>query len=233
MTAITVAVLAYNEHQNIVPVLEELDAWRSGFHADVEVLVVDDGSSDDTAELAESYGARVLRRAQNGGMGAALKTAARAARGEWLTFLPADGQIPPESVQTLYEARGDAALVLSVYRLRNDGAARKVLSWGVRALITVVHGVRLRSEGPYLIRTSLLDPDQLDADTFFLNFEVPIRALRAGLKAAEVTIECRPRLAGVSKTARPGRALQVGAELLRLRRRLLTDALRRARGADS
>jgi hypothetical protein len=109
--------------------------------------------------------------------------------------------------------------VLSVYDHRDDGLDRTILSAGVRALITLVHGVRLRSDGPYLIRRSLFVPAELPPDTFFLNFELPIRALAAGLTARTVTIACRPRRAGVSKSTGWKRVAGVAKDHIDLRRR--------------
>lgn len=222
---LSVVVLAYDEADNLGPVLGELCAWLDARGLDAELLVVDDGSTDDTsgvarAALAGRPGA-VLRHEVNRGMGAGLKTGVRAARAPWVTFLPADGQIPPEAVGTLFDAREGADVVLSVYEDRDDGWHRKVLSAGVRALITVVHGVRLRSEGPYLFRRTLFDERQLPPDTFFLNFEFPLRVLAAGLRVATVTVPCRPRRSGQSKAASTRRAWGVARELLELRVRRL------------
>lgn len=231
--SLSVVVLAYDEEDNVEPVLDELFRWLDAHLPDAEVLVVDDGSRDGTAAAArrvlEGRRGRVLSHPTNRGMGAGLKTGVQAARGEWVTFLPADGQIEPQAIGTLWEARRDADLVLSIYADRDDGAARAVLSWGVRALIAAVHGVRLHSDGPYLFRRSLFDPTQLEADSFFLNFEFPIRALAAGLRVTTVTIRCRPRRSGRSKTARVGRVLGVARELADFRRRRLREALARAR----
>lgn len=229
---LTVAILAFDEEENLPSVLAELFAYLDEVVPGTEVIVIDDGSSDDTASVAErcleGRPGRVIRHPRNRGMGAGLKTAATAARSDWFTFLPADGQIPPEAVGTLLAARDDgptADLVLSVYDHRDDGKLRKVLSWGVRTLIRAVHGVRMRSDGPYLIRRRLFDPEQLAPNTFFLNFELPIRAGAADLRTRTVTVPCRPRLAGVSKTARPGRALGVAKDLLAMRRRRIRETL--------
>jgi len=104
------------------------------------------------------------------------------------------------------------------------------LSWGVRALITVVHGVRLRSDGPYLFRRALFDPTQLPPDTFFLNFEFPIRAIAAGLRVATVTVPCRPRVAGHSKSTGIARIAGVARDLVSLRARRARESARRALG---
>lgn len=228
--AISIIVFAYDEEENIGPVLGELRAWLEANEPDAEIVFVDDGSRDRTSEAAANALAGMphvlLRHETNRGIGAALKTGVAAARGAWITFLPADGQIAPDAIATLRDAqrRSGADVVLSVYDRRDDGWDRKVFSFGVRALIAGVHGVWLRSDGPYLFRRRLFDPAQLTPDTFFLNFEFPIRALAAGLTAATVVIACRPRRAGHSKSTQWHRIVGVARDLIDLR-------VRRWRGA--
>ncbi len=220
---LALVLFAYNESENVRPVLAELCAWLDAHEPDTEILFVDDGSKDDTLEVARSAlagrRATLLRHDTNRGIGAALKTGVSAAAAPWVTFMPADGQIEPDAIAVLREAArdGQTEVVLSVYDDRNDGFDRKVLSFGVRALITLVHGVRLRSDGPYLFKRNLFDPAQLKPDTFFLNFEFPIRALAAGIRTRTVTIRCRPRIAGVSKSTGLKRVWGVAKDLVDLR----------------
>ena len=232
--SLSVVLFAYNEAENIDPVLSELGEWLATNVPDAEVIFVDDGSTDETAKVAAAAlgsRGRVISHSTNRGIGAGLKSGVRAARGEWVTFLPADGQIAPEAIGTLLSARGDEhRVVFSVYEDRDDGLHRKVLSWGVRALIRGVHGVNVESDGPYLFERVLFDPDQLEPDSFFLNFEFPIRVRRAGVPSTVVTISCRPRLAGVSKSANLSRVFTVGRDLVELRLRSARAAMQRARG---
>jgi glycosyltransferase involved in cell wall biosynthesis len=225
---LAVVVFAYNEAENIVPVLRELCDWLDQHEPSHELIVVDDGSSDQTAEQARKLlagrRAQVLRHTSNRGIGAALKTGVAAARADWVTFMPADGQIEPAALGSLREAASPRAgspvdVVFSVYDDRNDGLDRKLLSLGVRALIAAVHQVVVHSDGPYLFRRTLFDPAQLAPDTFFLNFEFPIRVAGADLPRRTVTIRCRPRRAGVSKSTGLRRIWGVGRDLFALRRR--------------
>lgn len=231
---LSVIVLAYNEEDAAPDTTRELREWLERQRFRWEIVFVDDGCTDETvprtAEVLRGAPHVIVRHERNRGMGAGLKSGSQAARGEWVTFLPADGQVPPEAVGLLFEARHDVDLVLSVYARRDDGLYRKVLSNGVRALILAVHGVRLRSEGPYLFRRRLLDPRQLEPDTFFLNFELPIRALAAGLPHRTVVVPCLPRRAGVSKSSSARTVVAVGRDLLRLRARRLRSTLRRHLG---
>jgi dolichol-phosphate mannosyltransferase len=227
--SLSIIVFAYNEAQNIAPVLGELHAWLRAHEPQSEIVFVDDGSRDDTLQAARAAlataRAKFLRHERNLGIGAALKTAVRACEAPWVTFLPADGQIAPRAIGTLRAAAsgGDVDVVFSTYAARDDGLHRKLLSFGVRALIYSVHGVRMRSDGPYLFRRELFVPEQLKPDTFFLNFEFPIRVLARRLSTRNVVIECRPRRAGVSKSTGWKRIAGVARDLLDLRRRRLQE----------
>lgn len=108
--AVTVLLPTYNEQDAIVTVLDEVVAALADEDIRFEILVVDDGSTDRTAELAERYArdcwrctVRVIRRPHNGGAGAARKTGIRAAAGEVVVMLDADGTYPAASIPRLLE----------------------------------------------------------------------------------------------------------------------------------
>lgn len=223
-------VFAFNEASNVPLVLPGILAWLRARSGPYELVFVDDGSTDGTRALAEQVFAgdprcTVQSHPTNRGIGAALKTGVRAATQPWCTFLPCDGQIPVEQLAllTTAAAREHADVVFSVYRARDDGPHRKVLSAGVRGLIRVVHGVTMRSDGPYLFKRALFDPDLLAPNTFFLNFEFPIRAMRSRVPFATVTIECVPRLTGTSKSTGWKRVAGVARELFDLKVRMLRE----------
>lgn len=206
MIDLSVVVFAYNEAENVPAVLGEIAAWARDRGA--EVVFVDDGSADETlaaarATLAGTPGAQALGLGANRGIGGALKAGVASATRPWVTFLPCDGQIAPGELDALIARadEGDVDVVFSVYRDRDDGALRKALSAGVRGLIRAVHGVSMRSDGPYLFKRGLFSPRELAPDSFFLNFEFPIRAAQRGTASAVVTISCAPRRAGRSKSA--------------------------------
>lgn len=227
--SVSIIVFAYNEADNIAPVLGEVRSWLAKYEPEAELVFVDDGSRDQTLEQAQTaldgWRAKFLRHDVNRGIGAALKTGVAACEAPWVTFLPADGQIAPGAIGSLRGAASDGRVdvVMSTYANRDDGLHRKLLSFGVRALIFGVHGVRMRSDGPYLFRRELFVPDQLPSDTFFLNFEFPIRVLAARRPTRNIVIECRPRRAGHSKSTGWKRIAGVARELLDLRVRRLRE----------
>jgi dolichol-phosphate mannosyltransferase len=226
---LSLVVFAFNEVDNLEFVLTEVDQWAQARCERIEVILVDDGSTDNTAEKARTVSIatpiQIIAHEYNRGIGAALKTGTAHARGDWITFMPADGQIDPNSLSALLAHRIEHQLdlVTSVYADRNDGLHRTVLSWGVRTLIRVFHGVAMASDGPYLFRRSDFDSATLKPDSFFLNFEFPIRMLAANKKVGVVTITCRRRLHGHSKSSGIKTILVIGRDLVDLR-------FRRSRG---
>jgi len=234
---LSVIVFAYDEAEAIAGVLTELADWLRLHERDAEIVFVDDGSRDGTLDVARAAladrPASFVRHPHNMGIGAALKSGVRQARAPWVTFMPADGQIEPAAIATLRAAAADnqVDVVFSTYERRDDGAHRKVLSFGVRALIRLLHGVWLRSDGPYLFRRTLFVPEELPSDTFFLNFEFPIRTLSRGLRTRNVVIACRPRHAGVSKSTGVKRIVGVARDLVLFRVRREREAWAARRGA--
>ncbi len=105
---ISVLIPAFNEEsflRSLIATIRALGDWR-------EILVVDDGSSDETANVARAAGATVVRHPYNKGNGAAVKTAVRRARGEFVLLLDADGQHAPEDIEKLTEKLPDYDLVV-------------------------------------------------------------------------------------------------------------------------
>lgn len=106
--AVTIVIPAFNEGPAIAAVIEAVTAagpWR-------EIVVVDDGSEDGTAAAAASAGATVVRHPYNKGNGAAVKSGIRAARGEYVMVIDADGQHQPEDARRLVAHLGEYDLVV-------------------------------------------------------------------------------------------------------------------------
>lgn len=224
MIDLSVVVFAVNEAENVSSVLGEIYAWVHAHGA--ELVFVDDGSTDDTLSLARqtlagAQNTTVFGLGTNRGIGGALKAGVASATRPWVTFLPCDGQISPDQLDHLVcrADKGDVDVVFSVYRDRDDGLTRKALSLGVRGLIRLVHGVSPRSDGPYLFKRSLFVPSELSPDSFFLNFEFPIRTAQRAIASDVVTISCKPRRAGHSKSAGLRTIARVARELIGLRLR--------------
>jgi len=119
MSVLSVVIPAYNEEEGIAEIIERVLAIRPRMGevglTDLELIVVDDGSRDRTAEIAAQYpDVCLVRHTVNQGYGAALKTGFGRARGELLGFLDADGTYPPEHFPKLCRValQGGADLVI-------------------------------------------------------------------------------------------------------------------------
>ena len=115
MTASNVSIIipAFNEAQTIGAIVERLKT----LYPDYEVVVIDDGSSDDTAKTAEKAGAEVYQHPYNIGNGAAVKSGIRVASGDILVFMDGDGQHDPADVQRLLERMPEFDMVVGTRNL--------------------------------------------------------------------------------------------------------------------
>lgn len=100
MNALSIILPAKNESAALDILLPKLKHYA----ADAEIIVVNDGSSDDTVAICQKHGAKVISNPYSKGNGAAVKTGARAAQGEVLLFMDADGQHKPEDIPRLLDA---------------------------------------------------------------------------------------------------------------------------------
>ena len=108
--SLSVVIPAYNEEQQIGAVIDEIKSTAGAIIT--EILIVDDGSSDRTAAVAESHGAKVIRFARNHGYGAAIKAGIENASSEYVVTIDGDGQHEPRDIIALYKKRADADLVV-------------------------------------------------------------------------------------------------------------------------
>lgn len=110
--SLTIIIPAYNEAPALAAVLQSLKGVAAIDDGCPEVIVVDDGSSDDTAAVADRHGATVVRHARNLGYGAALKSGFKRATTPFVATMDADGQHTIESLGALWAERHEADMVV-------------------------------------------------------------------------------------------------------------------------
>jgi len=197
---ISVVLPTYNEEANLEGTVRGLAPVLTRVAADYEILVVDDGSADRTAEIATRLAGeiphlRLLRHARNRGYGAALRTGFAAATQEWILLLDADGQFLPEELERLVVAAPGADFVLGYRQQRADAAHRRLFAAVWRALVGLLLGVRARDTncGFKLLRTAAVQSLDLQAGGALISAELLAKARRRGAVLVEVPVTHVPR----------------------------------------
>lgn len=117
--AVSIIIPAFNEAQAVGPVVKEIRALLAEHGFEVEILVIDDGSTDGTGQAAQAVGARVLQHRRNRGYGASLKTGITAARYDTIAIIDADGTYPARYLPAMLAELEQADMVVGA-RIGND-----------------------------------------------------------------------------------------------------------------
>lgn len=192
--AVTIVVPAYNEEHGIRPVVEKLRDAMSGFPYEFEILVVDDGSKDRTAEEAEAVGVRVVQHRQNRGYGEALKTGIRHARFERIAIIDADGSYPPQEIPRLAALLDDAEMVVGARTGPNAAIplVRRPAKKALTMLASYLTGVKIPdlNSGLRLFRRALaIEFFDLLPSKFSFTTTITLAALNSGYLVEYVEVD--------------------------------------------
>ncbi len=225
-SSLTLVYLMYNEEESIESALEEGLAFVKEHVADWEIVVVDDGSKDRSAELVSAIAKReqrlkLVQHEVNSGMGAGMKTGIKSATKDVFVFLPADGQIAAAEIAKMTPLLAQADIVLSDYGNRPNSFLRTAMSRGFRLYLRLLAGVKFKLEGLYLYprELGLQVLDEIEGNTFFFSFQLIQLGVERGASTALTTIASKPREAGESKVGNWPRIKRVGLEVWDYRQR--------------
>ena len=209
MTMLSIVIPAYNEEKGIVEIMERVLTIRESLKAagvdGMELLVVNDGSRDRTAEVADEVarkheGVRIISHPKNRGYGAALKTGFAQARGELVGFLDADGTYPPEYFpQLCREALDGAELVIGSRMAGADSqmpATRRLGNIIFATLLSVLGWQRVTdsASGMRVFKKETLARISPLPDGLNLTPVMSTRAVHEGVKMVEVPIPYSERV---------------------------------------
>lgn len=199
---------AYNEEAGIAQAVDEADDALRQFGVAYEIIVVDDGSQDQTAmivqqEMHNRPRVRLVRHDGNRGYGAALRTGFEAARGGRIAFSDADCQFHLADLALLIPLTEQHPVAVGYRVDRQDPWLRKFYSRGYNLLARTLLGTRVRDIDCALkvFRREALAKILPQTSGFFVNTEMLTQARQQRLSIAEVGVRHRPRQRGVSKVS--------------------------------
>jgi glycosyltransferase involved in cell wall biosynthesis len=191
----TVVLPAYNEGAALPHVLTELGQYLDHTY---EVLVIDDGSTDDTADVAERYPVRLVQHPSNRGKGVAIRTGIAEAQGENVVIMDADATYPVPAIKEMVDLLDDHDLVRGI-RENEVGSmpvVNRVGNWLFNKLLAISHGLEGTDHlsGLYAIRRTAAVRLGTEARGFDIETEIGIKAKARGLREATIPISYLPRL---------------------------------------
>ncbi len=125
---ISIIIPAYREEKSIAIVVEKVRQVMDGLNRHYEIIVVDDGSDDETANNAKEAGARIISHPYNIGNGAAVKTGIREAHGKTLVMLDGDSQHAPEDIPQLLEKLGTYDMVVGARTGKSETSFNRTIA---------------------------------------------------------------------------------------------------------
>ncbi len=199
----SIVIPVYNEEDVVGSLLDELRSFAGNWQSDYELLMVDDGSSDRTAEIIEREFAnwsqgRLIQLNRNCGQAAALFHGMKRARGQVVILLDGDGQNDPQDIPTILAPLNEVDMVIGIRADRRDSFIR-------RAMSRLANAVRSR-----ILRDGVVDSGcgikafhRRVVDAFIpmrtLYSFIPALAISAGFTIRQVPVRHRPRTGGKSK----------------------------------
>jgi glycosyltransferase involved in cell wall biosynthesis len=216
--AYSVVIPAHNEAENLPRLLVELEFVMDGLGEPYELIAVDDGSTDGTAQLLDDWQTRMpqlraLRLDANYGQSAAFDAGFRAAAGAIIITLDADGQNPPSEIPRLLASLGDADLVCGWRQGRQDHWTKRLASKFANTLRRKILGDGIHDTGCSLkaFRRHVVQRIKLFHG---MHRFLPALAQMEGFRAAEVRVAHAPRERGRSHYGILDRALGPLIDLL-------------------
>ena len=218
----------FNEKDAIGPLTEKTLAAVKQICDDFEIILVDDGSTDGTSEMADKLAAdnpdvRVVHHKQNRGYGSALQSGFRAATKDYVFYTDGDGQFDTNEIPILLPLIAECDIV-SGYRLnRQDGFLRKLNAFCWSSLVCFLFSLKLKDIDCAfkLFKREIFDHIEMHSTGALIDTEVLARAKQKGYSMTQVGVHHYPRVAGQSTGANLKVIAKAFRELFQLRKKIL------------
>lgn len=201
---LSVVMPAFNEQECLDLAVTRAIETLTKLVDDFEVIVVDDGSTDATAEVAHRLldenpdRVRVLQHRANRGYGAAIRTGFRAARKQLIFYTDADNQFDISDLAHFIPLIDEYDVVVGFRVYRYDTVVRSMLSWIYNRIVRILFRVKVRDVDCAfkLFRREVIDTITIEADDFFVDAELVAKARRWNFRLLEKGVRHYPRSAG-------------------------------------
>jgi len=225
--SISVFFPCYNEQDNVARTVEKALAVLKKLNADFEVIIVNDGSSDATGQIADEIArtdsrVKVVHHHTNLGYGAALKSGFRAATKKLVFYTDSDGQFDINEMPPLLPLMEQYDIV-SCYRLnRQDSSIRKINGWCWTKLVCLLFGIKIRDIDCAfkLYKREIFDKIKLSSAGALIDAEILARAIHKGYTVIQKGVHHYPRTAGSQTGANLQVILRAFKELFKLHRKI-------------
>lgn len=230
-SSISVFFPCYNEQDNVGRTVEKAMKVLKELQMDFEIIIVNDGSSDRTGEIADELAGRdsrikVVHHKQNHGYGAALQSGFGAATKELVFYTDGDGQFDMTEMPPLLPMMEQYDIV-SCYRLnRQDPIVRKINGWCWTKLVCLLFGMKIRDiDCAFKLYKRKIFQDMILSSTgALIDTEILARAARKGYRITQKGVHHFPRTAGSQTGANIRVILRAFKELFQLYRRIRKES---------
>jgi len=215
---------AYNDAGTIGSLVIQARQAIAKLTPDFEIIVVNDGSQDQTAEVADELAGtypnvRVIHHPRNRGYGGALRSGFAAATKEWIAYTDGDGQYDPTEIAVLWHKLGENTDVVTGYKIsRSDPLHRIVIGRVYHHVVKLLFALRVRDVDCdfRLMRREVFDRVSLERSSGVICLELMRKIQDAGLRVVEVPVHHYHRTHGRSQFFNVGRIFRTGIDVLKL-----------------
>ncbi len=221
--SLTIFFPCFNEEDSIEALTLKALKVAKSISSDPEIIIVNDGSTDKTARIADSLAQanpeiKVVHHTVNQGYGAALQSGFKAASKEYVFYTDGDAQFDVEELPRLIALIPDCDIVSGFRLNRQEGMIRKLNAFCWGCLVCMVFRMRIRDIDCAfkLYRREIFDDIRMKSKGALIDAEILARALKKGYRIKQTGVTHYPRMAGSSTGASPIVILRAFKELFKL-----------------
>lgn len=217
-SAVSIIIPAYNEEETLGQVISDTITVMGTLGLPYEIIVVDDGSTDQTSLIASNYEVKLLVNEKNRGKGYSLRRALQSARGDLIVTIDADGEHNPKEIPDLLTPILNGSDIVSGSRFLGSQAhattrLNEIGNYLFNTTILSLTGRHVTDSqtGFRVIRKEVLDKLNLESDGYDIETEITVKSLRNGFVFEEKPVSIERRRYDISKL----KILSDGAKILK------------------